>query len=128
MEKNNIDIFDELVAEVFAKLYAAFPIPCRLCLEEITTIDQENKDFWIPTIKWLSESGYINCGSPKFSGDIPGVVLTHKGLELMKIPSSLKNDDSIGDSLLKAVKSGGSEAAKSLIKIGMTEGFKLFSS
>jgi hypothetical protein len=140
MNNTHIDLFDKSVTVVLATLYKEFPIPTQLSFNELAfdlweDEDDDQKHFKrhsviANTIKWLERSGYL-WAEKIDEYDAYEVVLSPSGLELLKMPSSLKESDksltkSVGESLLETMKSGTKDAAKDLIKKALTEGFKLF--
>ena len=132
-EKNNIDLFNEYVAVIFSHLYEKFPVPSRLSareasgnLEDSHHKISKNTEICIETIRWLKEAGYIWYEKEHTFGAYDAV-LSQKGLELLKVvPESLKEDKSVGDKLLEVMASGGKSAASDLIKLALTQGYKLF--
>ena len=84
-----------------------------------------NLDVFESTTRWLCDSGYIWIDTQGESS-AHGVVLSPKGLEVLKlVPESLKDNVTIGDKLLSIVKGGSIEARASLIGLALTEGSKL---
>ena len=135
---NNIEIFNESVAIIFEELYRNFPIPISLNYNDLAIklfkvegeIEDHTQNIVVleSTVKWLKNSGYIWFG---MIGDakVDGAVLSPKGLEVLKVvPDSLSEKISIGDRLLGFAKNSTREVRVSLIKIALTEGYKILAS
>lgn len=137
---SNVEIFNECVGLLFGKLYMAFPKRITVSYNDLTfEMSEENEDravyfekhsMFSETMHWLEKAGYIWTDKVD-EWEASNVVLTPKGLEVLKsIPVSISNK-SIGDELLNAIKSGAKETAKSLISsvvsIALTEGYKMLS-
>lgn len=133
----NIEIFDCYVAEIFARLYENFPVPVTLDLtwldtEAISEADEHEEMFhkisvYEHTVKWLMSAGYINVENIN-AQKAYDVVLSAKGLEILKMPVSLQQPkESFGDFIMGAIKSGAKEAAASQAKLAITSGLGLFS-
>lgn len=130
-----IELFDRCAAIVFAKLYEAFPlrididstdIPMELFDDTDSTWQVTHKfDVYESTIRWLRDAGYV------WASDVDGrktrdVVLTPKGLEILKLPSSLSTKkESVGQLLTDVVKRGAKDAAQKAVSSALTVGFKL---
>jgi hypothetical protein len=130
-----LELFDQSAAAIFAELYENFPIPINLkpttIAAEVFTEDDTGEDIdekWAvieATLAWLKQSGFIwvERYSPL---EAEGVVLSPKGLEVMKIPSSLeKKSQPLGKALVEAVKKGAKDAAASAVGAALTAGVKL---
>ncbi len=134
MEKStNIDLFNEYVAAIFFRLYKQFPVPCGISSRKITGNLDDTHDnispettICIETVRWLKNAGYIWYGKERTFGAYDAV-LSQKGLELLKVvPESLQEDVSVGDKLLDVMASGSKNAAIDLIRLALTQGYKLF--
>lgn len=141
MTIDNIDIFDSCTAAIFAKLYKSFPVTISFDLVPISDFDEEpyktlflaeeddeetisyKLEIYEYTIYWLKDAGYITYQC-ETNTSIENVVLTAKGLELLKMPSSICNSKSVGDQLVEYTKDGTKEVAKSVVKVATTEFFK----
>lgn len=139
MALSNIEKFDELVGEMFAVLYAAFPLPKALLAKYFVpdgnvytpgginygelTCDAE---FFMATGRWLINAGYIEAQE---SGGCAFVdaLLTAKGLETLKaVPGSLQGKAPLGEQLVDAAKTEGREALRSLVSQALGIGLQLF--
>ncbi|WP_370280388.1 hypothetical protein [Pontibacterium sp.] len=130
---SNIEIFNGIAGKVFADLYSSFPVHSAIKLpvyaEEL--VDPDDYDgYWQvseiadATLSWLVESGYIwldenQCIDEEYRKG----VLTPKGLEVLKVvPSTLSQNQSIGEKLLECSKgafnTGLNETVKQAISIG----------
>lgn len=131
----NIVKFNEITATTLLHLYKNFPIAAWFELATLfpdAKIESDaqsgvpmynaNAQLVTSSIKWLIDTGYISGEvNPHHATDL---VLTAKGLELLKLaPKSLKNV-SYGDALIKAFESGVKETfinvASSLLTAGIT--------
>jgi hypothetical protein len=125
----NIKKFDKVVAQIFEKLYSQFPVRIYVNPYEILdyedkgkyvegvwqeTLSDEDKRFFIDTLLWLHETGYI-IGSITHIHETR-VTLSNNGLELMKyVPSSVDKTQSLGEQLQNAIKSGAKDSAANLV-------------
>lgn len=139
MSTANIEKFDEITGEVFAKLYENFPSPCLLKaadyvetpLEfheqlgfEVTTKDAE---FFFACIRWLESAGYITTKSEN-ELYVADALLTNKGLEVLRaVPSSLQGKASIGEQLSGGIAKGGKELARMLVSEALGLGTRIAS-
>jgi hypothetical protein len=137
---SNIDKFDQLTAELLADLYASFPVKAAISAskygipeEEIDwshgAIDQElikRLDFFCDTVRWLRQAGYLDFTSELNSGVFQSVVLTAKGLEVLKAtPASLSPTQPLGDYLRDNIRSGATEALKKGVAAALSAGASL---
>ena len=68
------------------------------------------------TFIWLKETGFIKIEGEHAYLSFSGIVLTAKGLEVLKAtPESIKPSKHIGNALIGLLKEGGTEAAKQLV-------------
>lgn len=121
----NIEMFDIFTGYIFKELYENFPIPLVMESEDMIRsipktalpVEADNGTLiFSETMFWLEDSGFIRFQSPKKSTPIMNlepytyfhmVTLTAKGLEVMKrVPKSLRRENSIGDDIVEAAKSG----------------------
>jgi len=130
---DNIEAFDYIVAKIFAKLYSKFPqkltIDCDSFCEELEIIDythEEKIKLCGATMIFLQENDFIISRSPNNSTGFSYVSLTMKGLSALKSePQSLKNNESIGKKLIKAVESGSTDLAVHMAQNILNVLFKL---
>lgn len=136
MAAGNIERFDGLVGAIFAKLYEEFPVAIELQMEDFETqmaVNQPQRDandhynrrdalFFVSTVIWLSNHGYLDSGSQAGSG-VLDCVLTARTLELLKaMPSNLESrDPSLGDQLISATKEGMTGKVKELASEFLTK-------
>ena len=131
----NIDAFDRSVAEIFATLYTEFPIPIKMEFSDapIAIMDAEDSGsemldkfvIYENTIKWLIAAGYVNAESTNNQAAF-GAVLSAKGLEILKLPSSLeKSGPTFGEKIVSSIKSGAIEAAKNTAQSAISKGLSL---
>ena len=130
-----MEVFDKCVAIVLAKLYEAFPlrrtikysdIPEELFDEsDLTTPTARKFEIYEATIRWLYDADYI------WASDLNGpeacnVVLTPKAFEVLKMPSSIsKQQESLGQLLINAVKDGAKDVLTTAVSGVLTAGFML---
>ncbi|MCS4503904.1 hypothetical protein NYO91_07410 [Arhodomonas aquaeolei] len=130
---SNIDLFDEYTAAIFAELYEHFPLRRSIASEAIIGLALDPADppprvphelrVYEATVEWLAGSGFIALSGNGHQGD---ATLTLRGLEVMKVvPASVRDHNSLGDSLVSAVRSGGAAAGKELVAFGLTQAFRL---
>ncbi|MCY1288015.1 hypothetical protein D9M70_370340 [compost metagenome] len=137
MSASNIERFDEITGEVFARLYASFPVPCllksadyvdhptkyheHLCCE----VASEEGEFFFACIRWLESSGYITTGGQN-EQFVAEALLTSKGLEVLRaVPASLQGKASIGERLGEVAAEGGREGMRSLVTEALGLGARL---
>lgn len=132
---NNIDVFDRCTAYVFSELYARFPVPGDLIFtdpdieifdESDSEVDAVNKfEIYQATIMWLISADYLIADSISYDA-AHEVVLSPKGLEILKLPSSLEPDGpSFGEKIAESMKSGALEAAGDTAKSAITKGLAM---
>lgn len=139
MSATNIEKFDEITSEVFAKLYRNFPIPCLLKAGDYVTTPLEfheqlglelptkDAEFFFACIRWLESAGYITTESEN-ELYVANALLTSKGLEVLRaVPSSLQGKASIGERLSGGVANGGKELARMLVSEALGLGARIAS-
>src|SRR3990167_2175961 len=127
MSASNIERFDEIAGEVFAKLYSYFPVPCLLKAGDYVAtpsvanehlgcdVPSEEAEFFFACIRWLESAGYITTKAEN-ELYVADVLLTSKGLEVLRaVPASLQGKASIGERLNEVATKGGKELARSLV-------------
>lgn len=152
MSSDNIEKFNEITGKVFALLYGSFPIPQDLFPHSIDIaptpqpeydpetatlggigiastyeLNEEEKLFG-HTVAWLVDTGYLSAKRRNAVDMYQGVVLTAKGLEVLKaVPSALDKNGSksYGEQLQEAAKTGISETLKGLANETLTKGVGL---
>src|SRR5690606_7430129 len=97
---NNIDSFNKCAASVLAHLYTQFPLPMDLDFNKQATLLWESTDdqddsfdkleLVYRTVDWLHKAEYVWLKSIDDWTALQ-VVLSPKGLELLKLPSSLES-------------------------------------
>lgn len=136
----NIELFDAYTAKIFARLYERFPMPDDVSIIDFLgqgslgeygdIVDEHGKKLaeaniaW-HTFIWLKETGFIRIEGEHAYLSLTGIVLTAKGLEVLKAtPSSVQPSSRIGDVLIGMLKTGATESASQLIgqaiKLGTT--------
>ncbi|MEC5386730.1 hypothetical protein VVD49_13430 [Uliginosibacterium sp. H3] len=134
--QSNIDQFDDVTAKTFAYLYESFPVPAFLLVERFgVMIDVEayplgdsvkEADFWVACWDWLIAAGYMYAGDRIRPVGFSDVVLTAKGLEVLKaVPSSLSNGQTVGDQIVAGLKSGALDAVKDGVKLALSRGAEM---
>ncbi|MCY1393105.1 hypothetical protein D3C76_201230 [compost metagenome] len=136
MAVSNIEKFDALTGKILGALYLEFPIPVALRLEDFVEhpaqacapqAASKEAEFFIATVQWLCNTGYLN-GALKPGSGIENAVLSAKGLEVLKhVPASLSTRASLGEHLADATKSGSEEVAKGVMAELLSVGAKMFS-
>lgn len=137
MSLNNIERFDEITGEVFAKLYLNFPVPCLLRAADYVAsatvfnehlgsdVPSEDAEFFFACIRWLEGSGYITAKAEN-GFYVAEAVLTSKGLEVLRaMPSSLQGKASIGERLGDTAARGGKEIARMLVSEALSIGTRI---
>lgn len=139
----NIERFDVVAGAVFAYLYEQFPVPVDLDYQQVEVPENQSADaqtdwslwlegapqkagFLAATVDWLASTGYLTFKSKSEGCAFTGVVLTAKGLEVLKAaPKSLRTDPSLGETLVKAAKSGLSDQVRDLTNSILKRGYAL---
>ncbi|EGR0930211.1 TPA: hypothetical protein RQJ47_004549 [Vibrio vulnificus] len=104
----------------FDDYYASFDV--------FSQSDEYQKEYQVfsATMDWLSSSGYIAFGSLVSYDYYEDVVLTAKGLEVLKCtPSCIDGSLSLGEKLKEETLSSGSDVARDLVKQALREGLKM---
>lgn len=130
---NNIDSFNKCAASVLAHLYTQFPLPMDLDFNKQATLLWESTDdqddsfdkleLVYRTVDWLHKAEYVWLKSIDDWTALQ-VVLSPKGLELLKLPSSLKSGASFGEKIGKAIEEGTKDVAAGLVSKALTLGWK----
>jgi hypothetical protein len=135
----NIDRFDKAVVFILAHLYSKFP--SRETFDSMAIgqtelirqtgshlIEDEAEDpttkggnlgflhVLSPTIVWLSDEGYIRVASHRPPHRFEGVVLSEKGLSLLRKPSALDKSKAWIDVCREAFKNGAVDGIKEVSK------------
>jgi len=146
MSFSNIERFDEIVGQAFARLYQSFPVPVTLQAKDFVGGDNvyvkadfndvmtgkvadntttPDAEFCIACLKWLVVSGYVTANDAHYS-HLPSAVLTAKGLEALKAtPASLEMDTPIGERIVQAVKTEGRHGLRALVGHALGIGLQL---
>ncbi|AMR77288.1 hypothetical protein [Cupriavidus nantongensis] len=142
MTPQNIEKFDEIAGKIFAALYESFPVARKLdakefveggfdaayFVQERTGLHLRTKegDFFESTIVWLTAAGYIQGVSKEREPRPHDIILTPKGLEVLKaVPGSLTNSPTLGERMLGATKAGGKEVMRAAVKEALSLGIKM---
>ena len=137
-EVKNIDLFNEYVAGILARLYEGFPVKDDLDVRKISGHEDEDEfgvicapdgrrskeaEVAFATVEWLVETGYVRADDRRYPRAFGGCVLTSKGLKVLQAePESVKISETAGDKLSRLVAEGSvelaREAAKALLALG----------
>ncbi|EIU0511074.1 TPA: hypothetical protein ACJINS_004821 [Escherichia coli] len=110
MAPKNIERFNEIVGEIFGRLYESFPV--KIDIKAVDIVRQNELTFFLDTVDWLKNSSYL-IGA-RSSGGIHNAVLTAKGLEVLNAtPGSLEKP--LGARISDSIKIEGKEALRSLV-------------
>ena len=131
-DAENIDRFNKIASEAFAMLYSYFPVGCDFGPHDFDVpkdqyggVTMEDASFVKSTIEWLVDEGFLRTHGASMSGDFYGVVLSGKGLAVLKlIPDALTNPAPLGEQIQAAVKSGSIAVAKALLSTALDAGIK----
>ncbi|BDR33556.1 hypothetical protein PDY_06040 [Photobacterium damselae subsp. damselae] len=133
----NIDDFNEIAAKLFYVLQDKFPV--RTLIDEVaffgyepikfhpvagrTLTDKQEYEFKMlsETIIWLSESGFIRCND--YPHEKSNVVLTEKGLELLKLKPDTLNSNTVGDTIVNLIKKGSESSLGAVFSTALTLAF-----
>lgn len=118
----NIELFDYYAGIIFSELIDEFPLPKDIKAADIVKndihIDEANKHVAIVyyTCLWLKENGFVNLDN-SFSSQkmVSNVILTAKGLEILKQTPQSIDGKSLGDNLKAAVQTGKDEFIKQAV-------------
>ena len=121
-EKTNLEWFDYYAAMLLSELLDTFPLPASLEIANFVKSGvpaenvQKHKQIIYYTIVWLRDNGFLKVGTTAFNYEsASNMVLTAKGLEILKqVPESI-NGKSLGDGLKEAVKVGKDELIKQAV-------------
>lgn len=139
MNQSNIEIFNRCVASALNVLYEKFPVPTDLVFNDLTIelwddhIDDEvsyfeKHEIYSQTVNWLEKAGFIWLSNIE-THVAYSVVLSPKGLELLKVPSSLEKPcESLGDQIREALDKGAKDAAAGLVSKALTTSITMFAS
>lgn len=123
MVPDNIKMFDQCAAEIFAYLYAEFPLESVIQINDFKNYDnEEHNKIFFSTIRFLEREGFIHYSQAVYGGFV-GVVLTTKGFAILNsTPATIEENEPLGVRIGKAVKSGAQELITGVIQ----EVFKSF--
>lgn len=116
---SNIQEFDSIVLQVFAKLYSTFPIPTDISIEDFelnldtNNIDSSQEYFFYNTILWLEQSGFI-IYTEKYEDFslFREVILTPQSLNTLKsVPHSIDSKQTLGEKISECVSKGITQVA-----------------
>ena len=118
----NIELFDYSAGIIFSELIDEFPLPKDIKAADIVKndihIDEVNKHVAIVyyTCLWLKENGFVNLDN-SFSSQkmVSNVILTAKGLDILKQTPQSVDGKSLGDNLKAAVQTGKDEFIKQAV-------------
>lgn len=121
---SNIDLFNDIAAEVFRELYERFPVASEVdeleiqtkAFEGVAIPDGEAEDLVEETIKWLVLSGYIHRDKQGF------MVLTLKGLEVLKSTPKAVSEP-LGEQLRTAGAGAGKHVLRGVVDQILARGF-----
>ncbi|OLS63742.1 hypothetical protein [Pseudomonas putida] len=138
MTASNIQQFDEITGQVLGLLYEKFPVPHSLMIREIAPnglamddflcaeVPNEVGKFFLASVEWLAGAGYLNVGDVAYNAGFLDVVLTAKGLEVLKAtPASLQTGPSFGEKLADASKGGAKEILRGVVSEVLSLGARL---
>lgn len=91
-DDRNIQEFNRGVALALNRLYAAFPTPTALRMDDLDeTADRETRRVYAATVRFLRNEGLIRVQAETIADIFVGVVLTAKGLSLLQaVPEALQ--------------------------------------
>lgn len=144
----NIERFDQLTGKLFAVLFESFPMTIDLTggafNDTILTAPDDSEEwkdqlfardeFFISTVAWLINAGYIShdIQGSRQHNIFRGCTLTAKALEVLKAVPDTLTGKSIGASLQAAASAGLMDTVKSLtgkaLGIGASMGYSAASS
>ena len=113
----NMKLFNELSATILSLLFQNFPVAIEFSIEDFQAFNTiENSDVFYDTFKFLSNENYIKFQHQVYGGFID-VTLTSKGLSVLNaIPGSLKEKETLSQSLKHALKNGSEEVLSDTMK------------
>ncbi len=126
----NLQIFNELSADIFSLLYESFPIGIDVAIENYADFNTaENSDLFFETIKFYIDEGFIRCAKQVY-GTFIGLKLTSKGFSVLnaKPPEMISSQSNIISAIKEATKIGKTELIKNIISETIKFGIKLVSS
>jgi hypothetical protein len=131
----NIEKFDLLAGRILADLYERFPLRIFVAADaygvdarKLFSIDgiinrdiADELEFFCSTLRWLYEAGYLSYKGEAQAGVFSGVVLSARGLEVLKaMPKTVSPDKPLGEHLRDTVRSGATHALKNGVAAAMS--------
>lgn len=121
---SNIDLFNDIAAEVFRELYERFPVASEVdelrirskVFEGLAVPDGDAEELVEETIKWLVLSGYVHQDEQGY------MVLTLKGLEVLKSTPKAVSEP-LGEQLRTAGARGAKHIARGIVDQILAAGF-----
>jgi hypothetical protein len=137
---SNIERFDEVTGRVLGALYESFPVSRSLLIEHFVpdgylcsaAVDanspNDNGRFFIASVDWLSNAGFISVNGRDPRSGFGDCVLTAKGLEVLKaLPASLQSGPTLGEKLIDASKGGIKEVLRGVTSEVLSLGVRIVS-
>lgn len=131
---SNIDLFNGITGKLFAELYQNFPQQTEIkplsFLEDFIDKNDFEGSFKLEvmvnaTLIWLDKAGYIWLKKPEYYGESYSAILSHKGLESLKlVPNSVEPQKTIGDKIIEFSKNRFSDGLNQMVTIAISEGIK----
>jgi len=115
----NIEKFNKLTAQILTTLYENFPRKIDLEPEKFDkNMDREGRLFFIDTVMWLAENGYISYKSLDNYGNFFMTTLTEKGLMVLNAKIDLiKDKQTFGEYLKYLLQEGSVNALNEAISV-----------
>ncbi|MGK9166444.1 hypothetical protein KXR53_09120 [Inquilinus limosus] len=133
----HIDRFNTIALKIFALLYAAFPNPIDIDLDDVGLLDDEESprtELAYNTIFWLEQSGLLTVANyyndrPKEITEALEVRLSVQGLAaLQKVPNSAQPGRTLGEQIVDVTKAGSRDALQDTVSglvSGVLAGFRI---
>jgi len=117
--ERNIEDFNRGVALVLGRLYAAFPVPTTLRMDDLDeAADRVSRLAYAATIRFLRDERVIRIQAETLDDRFVGVVLSAKGLALLQaVPEALQEKKPWADWLRDTLRDGSRGGLKTLIEI-----------
>lgn len=131
MTSSNIQRFDEVTGQLLSALYESFPLPRSLLIEDFpvegNSSDKDtNGRFFLACVDWLSNADYLRTNGRDPRRGYTDVVLTAKGLEVLKaVPERLQTSLSLGETLVSVSKEGTKEVLRGVVSEVLSLGARL---
>lgn len=128
----NIELFNDVTAEIFRQLYSNFPRPITIEVSKIKSSVRIPKEAWWEdtrwklnpvgcALEWLRDEGFVRYKDQAAGLQFSDVILTSKGFAaLNRSPESLETKPTIGERLKELSDTASTETVSGLVRLALS--------